>query len=309
MSWTPQQIPDLSGLVALVTGANTGLGLRTSLELARHGATVTMTSRDPAKGAEALAAVRREVPRARVEAAALDVADLASVRALAGSWSGPLDLLVNNAGVMLVPFGLTADGFETHIGVNHLGPFALTGLLLPALRRSPAARVVAISSVGHRGAHLDVDSFTGEGRYRSWAAYGQSKLANLLFTRHLSARLVAGGESTLAVAAHPGISRTELTRHVSGRSALAAAVTTGALRVVATSGERGAWPQLYAATMPDVAPGGYYGPSVAGTRGSVGRVKPSADARDDAVAAVLWERSEELTGVRYPDLAPAPPPG
>lgn len=302
MSWTPAQIPDLSGRVAVVTGANTGLGLATSLELARHGARVVMACRDAGRAADALSRVRTQVPDADVRVGSIDLGDLASVRRFAGSWSGPLDLLVNNAGVMAVPFGLTADGFETHIGVNHLGAFALTGLLLPALRASDTARVIAVSSLAHRGGRIDPGTFTGEGTYHRWGAYGQSKLANLLFTRHLSARLAAGGESIVAATAHPGISNTELTRHLP--RPIAAAAPLG-LAVIGSSGERGSWPQLYAATMPDVVADDFLGPRGA-TRGAPARAGRVKAARDDATAALLWSRSEELTGVVYPDLAPAP---
>lgn len=302
MAWSPEQIPDQSGRTAVVTGANTGLGLRTTLHLARRGARVVLACRDAGRAASAVGRVRAEVPDADVEARDLDLSDLASVRDFAATWAGPLDLLVNNAGVMAVPPNLTADGFESQIGINHLGHFALTGLLLPALREAPSARVVAVSSVAHRSGRIHADTFTDLQGYRPWTAYSQSKLANLLMIRHLSARLVAGGETVLAAAAHPGVSTTELTRSLPRPVAVGADLA-GA--VIGVDDEHGAWPQLHAATMPDVVPDDYLGPRLM-TRGATVRVGRATAARDDAVAAVLWARSEELTGVSYPDLAPHP---
>ncbi|MEU4835889.1 oxidoreductase [Streptosporangium sp. NPDC023615] len=282
--WTAEEIPDLTGRTAVVTGASGGIGVPTALELARHGARVVLTARDPGRGRDALEAIRAKVPGAAVEVGALDLADLRSVRAFAGTVGGPLDLLVNNAGLGPMPRGTTADGFETQFGVNHLGHFALTGLLMPRLLAAPAARVVTVSSGAHAFGEIDFDDLGLERRYGSWAAYGRSKLANLLFALELQRRAEASGAALLSLAAHPGTTATGILRTGRPLNAL--------MRLLLRSPAKGALPSLYAATSPEAEGGQYVGP---GPR----VLRPSARAMDPAVAARLWEVSEELTGVRF----------
>ena len=208
MAWTTADIPDLTGRTAVVTGANSGIGFGAAVELARHGAAVTLAARDPDRGADALARLRSEVPAATAELGRLDLADLASVRAFAtGYRPDGLDLLVNNAGVMAVPLRHTPDGFESQFGTNHLGHFALTGLLLPKLLARPGARVVTVTSGYHRIGRIDFTDLDARDRYRKWPAYAQSKLANLLFTFELQRRADTAGVELLALSAHPGTRR------------------------------------------------------------------------------------------------------
>lgn len=291
-------MPDQSGRTALVTGANSGLGLHTALELARKGARVLLATRSPERGEQALARVRREVPGAAAELVRLDLASLASVRAAAAEVADrvpALDLLVDNAGVMAIPRRVTEDGFEMQLGTNHLGHFALTGLLLPQLLAAPRpARVVVVSSTAHRSGKMRFDDLQGERSYTRWGAYGQSKLANLLFARELQAR---AGDRLLVAAAHPGYAATNLQ---SGQgNPLLEGLMKVANVVVAQSDAQGAWPSLYAATMPDVQPGDYWGPMLFEVRGAPKRVGRSTAAQDDAAAALLWDASERLTGVTY----------
>ena len=309
--WTPSDLPSLSGVTAVVTGANSGLGLETSVGLARAGAHVVLACRDPLRGDEALGQVRVRVPGASVELVALDLASLASVRAFAdavGDRHPALGLLVNNAGVMALPTRrTTADGFEMQLGTNHLGHFALTAQLLPALLAAgpaggPAAgpaRVVTVASNVHKTGRLRRDDLMGERKYSGWGAYGQSKLANLLFTRELARRAAASGAPLAALASHPGYARTNLT--ASGPAAGSAAMLRlmGLVeRFAAQTAQAGAWPSLRAAGDPAAVNGAYYGPD--GFLEQKGRpkvVQPSAAAQDDDAARWLWERSAELTGV------------
>ncbi|MDQ6650477.1 MAG: oxidoreductase [Actinomycetota bacterium] len=305
--WTARDIPDQKGRTAVVTGANSGLGLQVALELARHGAQVVLACRDPGRGQEALGRVREQVPAAAVTLAELDLADLASVRAFAAAYVGPLDLLVNNAGVMAIPPRLTEDGFEMQFGTNHLGHFALTGLLIGALQRSPAARVVTVASEAARMGQIDFADLQSVNRYRKWAVYGQSKLANLLFARELDRRARAAGAPLSSVAAHPGYAATNLQSagpRLQG-SRVGAVLSQAANRVFAQSDAQGALPLLFAATAPDVAGGSYVGPDgLLGMRGHPTDAKPPRQARDDDVAARLWAESERLTGVRFDTLPP-----
>ena len=313
--WTDADLPDLSGAVAVVTGANSGLGLYTTLQLARHGCRVVLACRDVDRGRAALARVLAAAPRAELEVRPLDLAALTSVRQFAAGWGEGgqrLDLLVNNAGVMAVPPGLTADGFERQLGTNHLGHFALTGLLLPALLRGGIvggpARVVTVSSNAHRMGRLHRDDLMLTSGYTPWRAYGQSKLANLLFTAELQRRADAAGVALLALAAHPGWSATNLSTAgpLSGRATPVAAAFRVLEAVLAQPGSHGAWPTLRAAADPQAQPGDYYGPAhLAQQRGPARRVDSSARAQDADDAAWLWQRSAQLTGVDYPALAPA----
>ncbi|HKS44186.1 MAG TPA: oxidoreductase [Amycolatopsis sp.] len=299
-AWTTRDIPDQRGRVALVTGANRGLGYFTACELARRGARVLLACRSSSRGREALRRLRAEVPDAEVEYRSLDLADLASVRACAeGLGVDRLDLLINNAGVGGLPPGRTADGFETHLGINHLGHFALTGLLLPLLLATPASRVVTVSSVMHFATGCGpADPRNSPRFYQRWLAYGRSKTANLLFTHELARRLSAVGTGTLAVAAHPGYADTGLPRTVgpNGPDFIDRLLALGS-RFAAKPAEVGALPTLYAATHHGVRQGSYIGP------GSLDHARPiparrAPWARDDRRARVLWEESERLTGVR-----------
>jgi NAD(P)-dependent dehydrogenase (short-subunit alcohol dehydrogenase family) len=313
--WTAADMPDLAGVRAVVTGANSGLGFHTTLELARQGANVLLGVRDETRGADAVQQVLRQVPVARLEVRTLDLADLASVRAFADTVGQlPLDLLVNNAGVMAIPHRLTADGFEMQFGTNHLGHVALTGLLLPALLkgslRGGPPRVVTLSSMIHRRGRLDREDLMGERTYSPWRAYGQSKLANLLFMRELQRRADAARVPLLSLGAHPGYAATNL--QFAGprmrRSRLREVFARLGNVVLAQPAAHGAWPILRAATDPDARGGDYYGPGgFAEQRGHPVRVGMSAQAMDDADAAWLWERSVELTGVGFEALAPPAP--
>jgi NAD(P)-dependent dehydrogenase (short-subunit alcohol dehydrogenase family) len=295
--WTTDDIPDLAGKRAIVTGANSGLGLRTSLELARHGATVVLACRSAERGEQAVAAIRRAVPDADIVLGSLDLADLASVRAFAESHPEPLDVLVNNAGVMALPRRTTADGFEMQFGTNHLGHFALTGLLLPALLDRPGARVVTVTSVMHWLGRADFDD---DRAYHKWAAYCRSKLANLVFAKELDRRA-----PFVSVASHPGYASTNLQQtgpRMGGHRARAALFGL-ANTVFGQSDAAGAWPSLYAATAPEVEGGQCYGPRGPGqSRGAPRRVPTLPRAADPELGRRLWELSEERTGVSYDAL-------
>ncbi|SEG07269.1 NAD(P)-dependent dehydrogenase, short-chain alcohol dehydrogenase family [Thermomonospora echinospora] len=296
--WRAADIPDLTERRAIVTGANSGIGYHTALELARHGAAVVLACRSAERGGAALERIRAELPDADVTLAALDLADLASVRDFAaGHGARPLDVLVNNAGVMAIPRRATADGFEMQFGTNHLGHFALTGLLLPALLAAPAARVVTVTSALAWAGRMNFDDLNGERRYRRWQAYGQSKLANLLFAKELDRR-IAGLTS---LAAHPGYAATNL-QTAGPRMAgdrLGERIMTMANRLVAQSDAAGALPSLYAATAPDARGGACYGPRGFQQRGLPTRVRTPPAAGDRETARRLWEASERLTGVTY----------
>jgi NAD(P)-dependent dehydrogenase (short-subunit alcohol dehydrogenase family) len=291
--WTAADLPAQTGRTVVVTGANSGLGLATARALAAAGARVVLAVRDPARGARAAAGLSGDV-----EVRRLDLADLSSVRAFAEEWAGPLDVLVNNAGIMAVPAGVTGDGFELQFGTNHLGHFALTNLLLPAV----TDRVVTLSSTMHRVGTIVLDDLNWQRRpYSAGRAYGQSKLANLLFTLELQRRLTAAGSPVRAVAAHPGWAATNLQSH-SGSRVKDAAMAVGN-RLLGVSAEQGALPTLFAATA-DVPGGSYVGPGgLFEVRGGPTLVGRSAAASDAALAARLWTASAELTGVDFP---PAP---
>jgi NAD(P)-dependent dehydrogenase (short-subunit alcohol dehydrogenase family) len=310
-SWTADDIPDLSGRTAIVTGANGGLGYQTALQLVSKGAHLVLAARDPARGAAALQRLRARVPGASAEVADLDLADLASVARFAAAVlarGDGLDLLVNNAGVMGIPRReTTAQGFERQFGTNHLGHFALTGRLLPALLRRPGSRVVTVSSNQHKRANgIDFDDLQGERHYEPYGAYAQSKLANAMFVLELDRRLRAAGLTVVSVGAHPGFTATNLqfAGPRAGGTSVAALALGLATRLFAQPDRQGVLPILYAATAPDVRGGQYFGPSGPGERrGDPRPVAFSAVAHDEAAAARLWTVSEELTGVTFEALA------
>ena len=294
--WTAADLPDLTGRTAIVTGANSGIGRVAALELARAGAAVTLAVRDTAKGRAAADTMSGDVGVRE-----LDLTDLASVRAFADATPGRVDILVDNAGVMATPQRRTTDGFELQIGTNHLGHFALTNLLLPRI----ADRVVVVSSDLHRSGRIDLDDLNWERRaYKPWAAYSQSKLANLLFVLELERRLAEAGSAVRATAAHPGYAATNL----QGRTGSPIANLAGAIgnRLIAQSDTNGALPTLYAATA-DIPGGTYIGPDgFRHLRGHPAVGVPAPHALDAATARGLWELSEQLTGVSWP-LGPRPP--
>lgn len=300
-AWTFDDIPDQSGRTAIVTGANTGLGLETARMLALKGARVVLACRNLDKGKAALARIESEQPRGSVSLAELDLGDLDSVTAFAADFAAAherLDLLINNAGVMVPPLSRTKQGFELQFGTNHLGHFALTGRLMPLLLRTPDARVVSVSSMAQRAGRINFDDLNWERRaYNKWGAYGQSKLANMIFALELQRRLVASGSQLRSIAAHPGYTATDLQR------------TSGIARLMnpifAMKPADGALPTLRAATDPAAAGGTYWGPSrFFEVSGPPAPARIPGPAQDEAVAARLWEVSEALTGVSFPLAAP-----
>ena len=298
--WTEEDIPDQTGRVAVVTGANTGLGLETGRALANRGATVVLAVRSTDKGQAAVEEIHSKAPGAALQVLELDLASLASVRSAAerlGSDHQQIDLLINNAGVMSTPRRMTADGFELQFGTNHLGHFALTGLLLDRLLPAEGSRIVTVSSVGHRiRSRIDFDDLHAERGYNRIAAYGRSKLANLLFTYELQRRLEQAGAKTIALAAHPGGSNTELGRHMPGGRLLRPL-----MGLIAQSAAMGALTTLRAATDPEAEGGQYYGPGgFRETRGHPVLVSSSELSHDAELQSRLWAVSEELTQVGYP---------
>ncbi len=301
--WTAADIPDQDGRVVVVTGANSGLGLIDSRELARAGARVLLACRNTEKGETAAQRIRQAHPEAEVSVAALDLADLASVRAFAEKAPERVDLLINNAGVMAPPRRLTKDGFESQLGTNHLGHFALTGLLLPHLLAAPEPRVVTESSGAHRIGQMNFDDLQGERRYIRWLAYGQSKLANLMFAFELQRRATEAGTALKSLAAHPGYARTNLQFAAPPPHERVLMVLTN--RLVAQSAEMGALPTLYAATVPDLPGGSFIGPNgFMEQRGHPHIVTAAGKAYDDEAWRRLWQISEELTGVSYEFAVP-----
>lgn len=297
--WSEQNVPQLAGKVAVVTGANSGLGLETTRLLAQRGARVIMACRNEDKARQARELVLcHGVDTAKVQVASLDLADQSSITAFAETLAGSqLDLLINNAGLMAVARSRTADGFETQFGVNHLGHFALTLRLLPVLTATKGARVVTLTSIVHRGGRVRLDDLNFErGRYGRWTAYGQSKLANILFSTELGRRLAAAGRDTLSLAAHPGYARTGLGQDEPRLMARLQAV--GDL-LFAQSAARGALPTLRAAADPDARNGLLYGPRWKNFGDAVVET-PSRAAREEKLAAALWERSLDLVSLTDP---------
>ncbi len=294
--WTSDNIEDQSGRIAIVTGSNSGIGFEAAKVLAEKGAAVTLACRSTSKAQTAAEAIRAGGVSGSVEVAELDLAELASVRAFADAFNADhdrLDLLINNAGVMMPPKSQTADGFELQFGTNHLGHFALTAHLTELLGATPGSRVVNVASMAHRFGTIDFDDLQWESRrYSKGASYGQSKLANLLFTFELQRRLDAAGAGTLAVAAHPGWTATNLQRHTGAGNLFNP--------VFGMKPWQGALPTLYAATAPEAEAGAYYGPKgLLEMRGFPGKVGSTAESRDEHKARRLWEVSEDLTGVRF----------
>jgi hypothetical protein len=293
----------------VITGANSGLGFEATQILAAKGAHVVLAVRDVAKGDQAAQEIKRVVPAASLEVLSLDLASLASVRRFAEAFPAAhsrLDMLINNAGVMAIPRRVTADGFEMQFGTNHLGHFALTGLLLPLILKTPSSRIVTVSSGAHMFGKINFDDLQSERSYSKWGAYGQSKLANLLFAYELQRKLQAAGGGAgggvISVAAHPGYASTNLQAvgpQMEG-SKLGARSMSAANRVLAQSAAMGALPEVYAATSPAVRGGDYIGPDgFMGQKGFPQKVGSNSRSYDQEVAARLWAVSEELTGVGY----------
>ncbi|MFD7863289.1 oxidoreductase [Streptomyces sp. NPDC059783] len=299
--WTADRIPDQSGRVLVVTGASSGLGLATARAFARRGGQVVMAVRDEGRGREAAAGITAAQPDARLDVRVLDLADLDSVRAFAGRLCADhprLDVLVNNAGVMAPPRTLGPQGHEIQFATNHLGHFALTGLLLGALAKGADPRVVTVTSANHRKARLFFDDLTGARRYSPMGYYNQSKLANAVFGHELHRRLTAAGSPVRSLLAHPGYAATGLQHD--GPVAPVRLLFGRLLAPLAQSPERGALPQLYAATEPGLAGGAFIGPDGRGElRGAPTRVELSAGAADPGTGQRLWELSERATEVRY----------
>jgi NAD(P)-dependent dehydrogenase (short-subunit alcohol dehydrogenase family) len=306
--WTTADIPALNGKTALITGANSGIGFQAALELARHGAHVILACRNAEKGTAALARLQAEVPGSSAEVVSLDVSSIADVKRFAAEFLAKgqtLDLLINNAGVMALPTReVTPEGFERQFATNHLGHFALTGLLIPSLLAAPAPRVVTVASIAHRTGKIEFDNLQGERKYNPREAYNRTKLANILFARELEKRARAAGSKLVSIPVHPGVSRTNIIENGMKPTGLQALVIGAVASLVMQSDAAGALPTLYAATSPNARGGEYIGPDgFLGIKGSPTVEQPKPQALDEAVAARLWEVSEQLTGVVYPQLA------
>ena len=307
--WTPQQMPPQQERLAIITGANSGIGFHTARHLARAGAQVILASRSAEKGEAARAKIAAENPASQLEVRVLDVADLDSVRRFASEFlerGQPLDLLINNAGVMALPTRRTTpQGFEMQFGTNHLGHFALTGLLLPALLGQTGSRIVTVASIAHKGGVLNFDDLNAERKYDPRKAYQQSKLANLVFGIELDRRLRAKSANTASIIAHPGVAVTSIVSNGMGNS-VQGRIAGAVLPLFAQSDDRGSWPTLYAATSPEAHGGGYYGPDgIAEIKGTPVEVRPKPKALDQEAGKRLWQVSEEMTGVHYDALSVA----
>lgn len=293
--WNTNNIPDLSGKLALVTGANSGLGYETTRAMAAKGAEVIMACRNLEKGKAALETIQAENLNAKLVLMQLDLGSLASVRSFADEVRDKykrIDLLINNAGIMVPPYGKTSDGFETQFGVNHLGHFALTALLLDLVLNAENSRIVNISSMAHTMGKINFDDLNSEKGYNTWLAYGQSKIANLYFTYELQRKLEAADKDTLSVAAHPGYAATNLQAH--------SGIFNWMNSFMAQSQETGALPSLYAATSPDINGADYIGPhALGGSRGYPIKTKSKSISYDKEIAARLWQVSEELTNIKF----------
>jgi len=299
--WKAEHIPDQSGRVAVVTGANSGIGLVTARELARAGAHVVLACRNAEKAADAIHAIEAKTPGAWITFSPLDLGSISSIRAFADRFASEhaaLDLLINNAGVMAAPRRLTEDGFEMQFGTNHLGHFALTGLLMPLIAGREDARVVTVSSGAHRAGRMNFDDLHGEQQYGRWSAYGQSKLSNLLFAYELDRRLCAAQAPARSIAAHPGYAATNLQTAVAPPHERFF-MSIGNV-IFAQSAEKGALPTLYAATHPGAQGGCYYGPDgMFEMRGHPAQCDSTPASKDEEAARRLWELSEQMTGVQF----------
>ncbi len=295
MKWTSKDIPDLKGITAIVTGANSGIGFETAKALACKGAGVIMACRSMQKGKEATGVITRYYPEAIIEVMTLDLSSIDSIKKFSGivnKKKSKIDILVNNAGVMIPPYGKTEDGFELQFGTNHLGHFVLTGQLFDLISKADNARIVTVSSIAHRQGKLDFENLNAEKGYSKSAAYGLSKIANLMFTYELQRKIDAAGLNMIAIAAHPGWTATNLQKY----SALFRAMNP----LFAQKPEIGALPSLYAATAPGVKGGCYYGPGgFYETRGYPKQVSSAKRSHDVEMAGKLWEVSEEMTGVPF----------
>jgi NAD(P)-dependent dehydrogenase (short-subunit alcohol dehydrogenase family) len=301
--FTANDVPDQQGKCIIVTGANTGIGFEAARVLAKRRARVLLACRDEAKAQAAITRIRAETPGADLAFLPCDQADLISLRRAAeiAAQEPRIDVLLNNAGVMFPPLTRTAQGFELQFGVNHLGCFALTCLLLPKLAQTPGARVVVTASLAHARGKIAWDDLNANHSYAAWQRYGDSKLANLLFVHELDRRLRAAHSPVMAVACHPGVAATDLSRHLPAIGRLAWPL----LGLVLNTAAKGAWPGLQAATAADVVPGGYYGPrQMGGARGPAGVAKRTPQALDATLARRLWDVSVQMTGID-PGLPPA----
>ncbi len=306
MAWTTASLPDQTGRTAVITGASSGLGAAAAEIFVGKGARVIMAVRNAAKAEAVRARILAQHPRGDLAISVVDMADLASIRAFADRTNAAdqaVDVLINNAGLGLQSKrAVTVDGLERQFETNHLGPFALTGLLLPSLLKAPAPRVVAVASIAHRTGRIDFDDLQGTRRYGGLKAYRQSKLANVLFALELDRRARAAGSRLVSVAAHPGVSSTGFFAAI-GFPKPVEAVANALIGVFGQDAERGSWPLVYAAAMPDVAGGQYWGPNGPGEiRGLPAPAAVAAPGRNEAVAAQLWRESERLTGVTYAAL-------
>ena len=306
--WNVSMIPSQAGKMVLVTGANSGIGYQAALELARHGAHVLLGCRSASKGLTALERLRKEAPGAQAEVVELDMASLGSVRAFAEAYVGtgaPLDLLINNAGVMALPTReTTVDGFERQFGTNHLGHFALTGLLVPALLKAAAPRVVTVSSLAHRNGKINFDDLQGAKKYVPWDQYNESKLANLMFALELERRARKSASKLVSIPVHPGVSTTSIFANGPGTKDFKAIIVGLLAPVLFQSEEAGTLPTLYAATSPQAKGGEYIGPDgFQALKGAPTVEQPKPQALDEAAAKKLWTVSEELTGVVFPPLS------
>ncbi len=299
--WTIRSIPDQSGRRILVTGANSGIGFEAAKVLAGKGAEVVLAVRSAERGETAKKAILTDYPQAQVQVMSLDLSSQARVRAFAAEFNSRfdrLDVLINNAGVMAPPYTRTEDGFELQFGTNHLGHFALTGLILPTLQSVSGSRVVVVSSLAHQRGHIYFDNLDGSKGYKRWAFYSQSKLANLLFMRELERRLRAAGAQTIAAACHPGFASTQLVKNGMG------GFTSWLSKPFGQSAAAGALPTLFAATDKSIHGGEYMGPTGwRGMRGAPGPSPSTAVSKDIKLAGRLWEVSEQLTGVTYASLS------
>ena len=304
-SWTAREIPDLTRKIIIITGANSGIGYESARELTRKGAEVIVASRDPIKAERAILNLKEEIPGAKLEFIELNLANLDSVRKFAEKFKSKynsLDILLNNAGIMLIPFGKTVDGFENTVGTNHLGHFALTGLLMDRLSITPGARVVNVASNAHYAGEMDFNNLLFENKlgYTPMKAYSRSKLANLLFTYELQRRFQSGGFDVSALAAHPGISATSLADHLFFN--LISWLIQPVMKMVFQSSAMGALPSLRASVDPEALGGQYYGPDGKGEKSGYPIVVDSNSAsKNEADARTLWQISEKLTGIKYLD--------